>query len=90
MPGLTRTKRHKTVGETGGEKKKKTKPSPGGCSPPKGSQASEACAAAVDAGLPPLLERQPAFLGHRVRSCGSTQSRCGSLTSPGPQITNLL
>lgn len=26
MPGLTRTKRHKTVGETGGEKKKKQSP----------------------------------------------------------------
>ena len=68
MPGLTRTKRQKTFGETG----KKTKPSPDGCSPPKGSQASEACAAAVDAGLPLLLGRRPDFLGHRVRSCSST------------------
>lgn len=48
MPGLTRTKKHKTVGETG----KKPKPSANGCSPPKVSQASEACTAAVDAWPP--------------------------------------
>lgn len=61
MLGLTRTKRHKTVGKAG--KKKQSSPLMG-CSPPKVSQASEAWTAAVMRDLPTLLGKPPDFLGH--------------------------
>lgn len=60
MRGSTRTKRNKTVGETG----KKPKLSPDDCSPPKVSQASEACTAAVTAQPPTVPGEVTAFLGH--------------------------
>lgn len=83
--GLNRTKRHKTVGETG----KKPKPSPDGGSPPKVSQASEACTAAVDAWPPTTNGEATGLPGSLSLELQRHLEAGGNIRSPEPPITNL-
>lgn len=89
MPGLTRTERHKRVGETGEKKKKQSPPLTAAPLPkvPKHLEPEQ------QLWMPAPRRSRGGDPTSRVTESGAAEapkSRCGSLRSPEPQIINLL